>query len=62
MIGVMTRVAEDLAPSSSPTPDARPAEPSPEQRAERLAERIKADARHAAEPYLRDTVVLGGGE
>ena len=56
----MTRVAELLDNPSTTEHEAR--EPSPGQRAEQLAARIKHDARERAESYLRDTVVPEGGE
>lgn len=56
----MTRVAEQLEPSS-PT-EQRDSPPSPGQRAEALAARIKDDARDRPDTYLRETVVPEGGE
>ena len=60
MMAFMTRAAHELDPSSSTEPQDR--EPSPGQRAEQLADRIKGDARERPEAYLRETVVPEGGE
>lgn len=60
MITAMTRVAELLDNPSTTEHEAR--EPSPGERAEQLAARIKHDARERAAAYLRDTVVPEGGE
>ena len=59
-MGIMTRAADTLEPSSTPEPQSR--EPSPGQRAEQLADQIKDDARAQAGRYLRETVVPEGGE
>lgn len=59
MMMLMTRPAEELEPTPTTEPDARV--PLAE-RAEQLAERVKADAREHAEAYLRETVVREGGE
>jgi hypothetical protein len=56
----MTRAATELEPSPSTEPEVR--EPSPGQRVEQLADRIKDDAREQPQAYLRDTVVPEGGE
>lgn len=61
MISAMIRPAPQLEPTTSSEPNER--EPSPGERAEQLAERVKADAREQAQQtYLRDTIVPEGGE
>ncbi len=55
----MKPAAQPQAPTPSPAPQTTPG---PGERAERLADEVREDARRRADTYLRETVVPAGGE